>query len=65
MGALKLLQIVANLLPLILATIKEIHPLIVRHPATRSAVFHMLLDNVKQHLFIPLSLVSNRCIEIL
>lgn len=42
MGALKLLQIVANLLPLILVTIKEIHPLKVRHPATCSAVFPML-----------------------
>lgn len=41
-GALKLLQIVANLLPLIFATIKEIHPPKVRHPATHVAAFHVL-----------------------
>ncbi len=40
--ALKLLQIVANLLPLIFATIKEIRPPKVRHAATYVAVRLML-----------------------
>ena len=51
---MKLLQIVANLLPLIFAAIKEIRASKVRDPAA-CAQFYIPEENVKRHLLASLS----------